>query len=126
MADCVQVVCFSKRSKDGGLNTHTPSSKLFPRLKISFCPSYSHNIVIKALFVSWVNRHLPLSHHFNPFQPTSTHCSKKISFSSNFNPLELISTNVGRNFFRKTFFQQFFYLFCKKFFRQKFFFSKFF
>jgi len=50
----------------------------------------------------------PTSILFNPLQPTSTHCSKKISFSSNFNPLELVSTNVGRTFFPKNFFGNFF------------------
>ena len=39
---------------------------------------------------------------------TSTHCSKKISFSSNFNPPELTSTIVGKKNFVKLFLQIFF------------------
>jgi len=84
-----------------------------------------------ALFVLWVNGHLHLPFYFNPFQPTSiyfnqfqltsTHCSKKISFSSNFNPLELTSTNTFLNFFWKIYslaksFRKFFlkFFFAKK------------
>jgi len=44
-----------------------------------------------------------------PLQPTSTYCSKKVSFSYNFNLLELISTNVGKKKFGKNFFSQIFF-----------------
>ena len=45
---------------------------------------------------------------YHPY-PTSNYCNKKISFSYNFNPLELTSTNVGRICFARFFSENFFF-----------------